>query len=173
MWIYIVLAVPVFLLTIAIIGRFLPETYRARARLETSLTAEELWERLRDQDHYPMSGKMCKRTELLPEEDGHKVWLEHMGSSTLRMRDLETQEPASLLRRVEDTVVPFEARARFTIEDRGNVRVLTCDNESHVRSGSWHVPFFRFAICVFSGVRRGVKDYLTRLVEGEGKFEWA
>ena len=173
MWLWILLGSPIALIAIAaLIGIMLPENYAATARITTSLTPAEVWLRLNDPETYPMSGKMLKGLELLPNEDGRAVWIEDLGLSKLRIRNLESREPEHLVRLLEDTVVPFRSRCEFTIESSGTGSVVTCVNQCTVSSGTWHVPFFRITMCLCGGAKSGPKDYLTRLSGGDGSLEW-
>ena len=137
-------------------------------------SAAELWKRLHDPDTYPMSGRMCKSVEALPDEDGRAVWIEDIGMSRMRIHDEQTEEPNHLLRSLEDSVVPFSARTEFTIRDEptGDGCVVTCRNTATVKSGTWHVPFFRVSMRFCGGARSGCKDYLTRMSGGSGSIEW-
>ena len=173
MWIWILIASPFALILLAAaVGFFLPEVYTATGRLQTSLPARELWRRLHDPETYPMTGKMCRSVELLPARDGLATWIEDMGRSKLRIHNRESEEPVQLVRILEDTVVPFEGRAEFTLEDTESGCVITCRNTSTIRSGTWHVPFFRVTIALFGGTKAGCKDYLTRLAGVSGEVEW-
>ena len=173
MWLWILLASPVVLvLLLNIVGRFMPESYSAEGRMAMSISATELWARLHDPETYPMSGRMCKKLELLPAENGRAVWIEHMSGTTLRIRNDASTEPTRLVRILEDTVVPYTGHAEFEIESAGDGCVVTCRNTSTIRSGTWHVPFFRVMIGVFGGAKSGCKDYLTRLSGGTGTIEW-
>ena len=173
MWIWILALSPVALvLLLAVIGTFLPDTFTARGRIASPLSRAAVWQRLHDPERYPMTGRMCRGVELLPSENGLAVWIEDMGRSKLRIRNQESVEPNRIVRLLEDTVVPFENHAVFTIEESGKGCVITCDNRAKVRSGTWHVPFFRVTMWLFGGARSGCKDYLTRLAGGSGVVEW-
>ncbi|MCB9868875.1 MAG: hypothetical protein H6837_03405 [Planctomycetes bacterium] len=174
MVLWILLATPVVLILLAaVVGTFLPETYAAKGRITCTLAPGEVWARLHDPKRFPMSGRMCRGVEVLPTENGRAVWTEDIGSSQLRIHHSEADQPKRLLRLVEDTKVPFTARAEFTIEPRDTGSVLTCTNTATVRSGTWHVPFFRVMIGLFGGAKSGCKDYLTRLAGETGRdFAW-
>ena len=58
------------------------------------------------------------------------------------------------------------------IEAVGDGCIVTCSNTSTVRTGTWHVPYFRVMVCLFGGTKSGCKDYLERLSGGSGAMEW-
>lgn len=162
------------ILCFAVVGTFLPERYQAKGRMQMPISADELWRRMHDPEAFPMSGKMCKSVELLPDENGRAVWVEDMGHTQLRICDGDATEPTHLCRTLTDSVVPFTAETEFVIEPGAGTEscTVTCTNVSVIRSGTWHVPFFRVMIGLFGGAKSGCKDYLTRVSGGAGRIKW-
>jgi len=67
-WLYIILGivfgVPLLLIvTVMIVGRFLPERYEAKLIVELDRKPQEVWDALQDIDKNAITGKMRKRLE--------------------------------------------------------------------------------------------------------------
>ena len=163
MWLWILL-VPVVLIVVAwIAGHLLPERYAARETIELALSPEQAWARLHDPTRFPMSTGQCRGVELLPSEEGRMVWIEKIGGSSLRIREVVADEPTRIVREMQDTVVPFRSRNEFWIEPHGSGVRITCENEINVSSGTWHVPFFRVMLSLFGGARASIRSYVGSL----------
>lgn len=165
MWIWIV-ATPVALVLVAYVaGFFLPAVYTATKTVTFEMSREELLRRMQDPERHPMCAAMCKRVEVLPRENGLGVWIEHMGSSSLRIRDVELDVAAGrVVRELTDTVVPFTARVELQVEEVGpDKSQVTFDNHVEIALGTWHVPLFRVTMTLFGGARSGIDGYSKSL----------
>ncbi len=164
-WLWLLL-IPVALVLLAyLVGFFLPERYVAKKSYDIPLPPTDVWQRLHDPERYPMTGYMCKGLELLPSEDGLAVWTESMGRSSLRIQNVEVDEPKRFVRRLTDTVVPFESRCEFWIEPTDSGSRVTCENQATVKTGTWHVPLFRVTMALFGGAKGGIKMYLGNVAK--------
>lgn len=153
------------LLAPAVIGRFLAEDYHGRVERVVPASPAEVWRALRDPGRVPVAGKQCKATRPLPAEgDGALgAWVEDLGSSEVTVRTVEVREPERYALELTDSVVPMTARVEVTLAPEGSGTRVAALMHIRVRSGSWHVPYFRFILTLAGGARRSIGGYLDAL----------
>ncbi|MCA9256770.1 MAG: SRPBCC family protein [Phycisphaerales bacterium] len=165
MWMYWaiggVAVIVVLFVIVIVVGRSLPKAFSAATSIQLNQSPEAIWTAINDYQKFPVSARMRKRTEPLPDAEGLPCWREHIGSSRIRVTTLESRAPSRLVRRMEDEVVPMTMRTEYTIESTGSGARLRCAAEGSVEDGTWHAPVFRFMIRVFNGVKSGQKQYLA------------
>jgi len=166
-WMYwaigVVAVIVVLFVIVIVVGRSLPKAFSATTSIELNQSPEAIWTAINDYQKFPVSARMRKRTESLPNVDGVPCWREHIGSSRIRVTTLESRAPDRLVRRMEDEVVPMSMRTVYTIEATPSGARLQCAAEGSVEDGTWHAPVFRFMIKAFNGVKSGQKQYLASL----------
>lgn len=173
-WILILLgSVLALIVLVFVAGSLLPERYGARGYLDVSASAEQLWPKLLDYRAHPVSAKMAKAIEPLPDENGLPVWLESLGSSKIRVNTVESKSASRLVLDLADTVVPMTARAVIELENRGGGCRIRMSNDAVIKNGTWHVPVFRVLMTLFGGMRGGIKAYLRQIAgEARARVEW-
>ncbi len=62
-----------------ITGLLLPERYLGQLKVVFPKPPDDVWAALADFEKHPMTGKMMKSIEKLPDENGLKTWIEDMG----------------------------------------------------------------------------------------------
>ena len=164
MWIWILGGIAGLVILAFVVGSFLPENYRARGYLDVAMSPEELWTKLQDFEHHPVSATMCKATERLPNENGMPVWIEDMGSTKFRVQTTSMEKPKRLVRELSDQVVPMTATVVIEIEPRDGGCRVHMSNHVVIKSGTWHVPVFRLMMSVAGGVKGGIRGYLAQVV---------
>ncbi len=163
-WVYLILGVIAAMVLVPfVVGSLLPRDFEVFARRRIDADAERIWAELNDYRNNPASGRMCRGVEPLPDSNGLPAWREDLGSTKTRNTIVVSDPPQRLVRRMEDEVVPLRVECEYRISpaDRG------CDVTSMARGtidrGTWHVPFFRFIIHVFGGIRKGQEQYLNAI----------
>ncbi|MCI0380306.1 MAG: hypothetical protein L0215_22205 [Gemmataceae bacterium] len=167
-WILIVLACAVGILVLAtglilVVGRFLPERYEAQLVVEVDRNPEEVWNALMNVAQNPMTGRMLKRLEPLPDVNGLSSWLEDIGSTKLVATTEQADKPRLLRRRLADQVVPMTADWEMRLEELAAGCRLTAASVTTVRKGTWHVPFFRFMLTVTGNGKSQLRGFCKRL----------
>ncbi|MBK8268823.1 MAG: SRPBCC family protein [Planctomycetes bacterium] len=149
--------------SIMLIGSFLPEKFGATVSTIIDRPAEAVWSALTDYVKYPMSARMCRGVEPLPNENGLPAWRENLGSSRVRVQTLESVTPSRLVREMKDEVVPMQVHCEYTVKPAAQGCEVTSSMHGTIRKGTWHVPIFKFMIHVFGGAKSGQKQFLNSL----------
>ena len=78
-------------------------------------------------------------------------------------------EPRSLVRTVEDLVVPMRATWTYTLTPEDEGTRLKVESATRIDLGTWHSPIFRVLITLTRGIEKGVKHYAARLKQSLDK----
>ena len=158
-----------------VIGIFMPERYTGRSQVVYDKTAEQVWGALLNYDRHPMTGRMMKSVQALPEENGFPVWIEDMGrGDPITVRTVAAEPPGHMVREMTSKTVPMTSRWEYNLEPTGRGCRLTVDGETYIRSGTWHVPIFRVMMVLGGGVKKGLDiqmDMVADTLGVEGKRE--
>ena len=147
----------------------MPERYQGRSQVIYAKSAEEVWDALLDYDSHPMTGKMKKSAQSQPSENDLPVWIEYMGHGELiTIKTLEADRARRLVREMTSQSMPMTSRWEYTFESAGAGCRLTIDGTTHIRSGTWHVPFFRVMMVLSGGVKKGLDIQLDMVAESLG-----
>ncbi len=146
-----------------VVGRFLPEDYHGRVSVLLAAPPDAVWRALCDHRAAPVSGKMWKGTEDIASENGLPAWIEDIGQSKVTVRTLEWSEGSRIVRALADSVVPMTARTELTLVPEGGGTRLTGTNHIALKSGTWHVPIFRFLLTVTGGANRSLREYFAAI----------
>lgn len=152
-----------------VVGLFLPESYDARIQFTLSRPPEDVWAAISNPEKHPMTGQMMKQVTRRPDENGLPVWVEDMGSSQITVKVVEATPPTHQKRQVKDSVVPMTAEWTFHIEKTEGGSRITATNHTVIRSGTWHVPLFRFIMTLTKGAEMGLKDYWSGVAREFGE----
>ena len=157
MALWIALGVLVLLVGVpTIVGFMLPETFTGRAHSEFDKSCDEVWDALLDYAAAPMTGKMMKSVEALPDEGGLPAWVEDMGHGELiTVKTTEAERAQRMVREMESAAVPMSSRWEYTLEPIDGGCRLTLDGETAIPLGDWKSPIFRFMMKVGGGVKKG------------------
>ncbi len=150
---------------ISIIGRFLSGDFAAHTSVELPHPPQDVWNAIADFRRHPMGGGMTRGVEIEETESDAPgpMWVEDIGSSNTRIKTERSEEPSTLIRTLEDLVVPMTARWKYSLQATEVGTQLTIESATKVNLGTWHAPIFRVLIKLTNGVQRGVDHYVARL----------
>lgn len=146
------------------IGKFLPDRFTGSAELELPRPPAEVWARLRDPHHYPISVTMCKGVEdTKSERSGTTGWREDIGSSKLLCQYGQADEPKKLVIVARDTVLPMTITwtVELTPTPAGGTKVHIA-SIGRISDGPWQSPLFR-CIMHLGGASAGPQAYIKSL----------
>ncbi|MCA8959880.1 MAG: SRPBCC family protein [Planctomycetes bacterium] len=168
-WLWVLLGFVVLLLVPFVVGLFLPEGYEGHASARLERSPEEIWEAIHDPERHPMSGRMCKGIHRDDGRDASSLpeWTEDLGSTKLTVTTREANRPRRCVREMRDAVVPMSAKCVIEIQPDGRGSRVTYSNATTIRSGTWHVPIFRFIMTISHGVQRNCENWLKGLEKEE------
>ena len=159
LWIVIGI-VGVLVLVPFIIGSLLPERYEGQTEAFLAKSPEEVWAALLDYESHPMTGKMMKSVEALPETEwivDLPAWVEDMGhGERVTVKTVEADRPVRLVRQMVSASMPMTSRWEYALEEADGGCKLSMHGETYVRRGTWMVPIFRFMMVVGGGVKKGL-----------------
>jgi hypothetical protein len=162
----IVVGVPAALLAFAYaVGSVLPREHVAARRLRISPDAEPVWQRITDHPREPDWRRKLDAVERQPDRDGHPVWREVHGSSSMTFETVELTPPVRIVRRIADRGLPFGGA--WTIEvapaTGGGTSVTVTEH------GEVYNPVFRFVSRYVLGHTRTIDAYLEDLAASFGE----
>ena len=147
--------IALLIVAVVVIGLLMPERYAGRSQVVYAKSAEDVWGALLDYDRHPMTGKMKKRVQARPAENGLPVWIEEMGhGEPITVKTVEAERPRHMVREMTSKPVPMTSRWEYTLEPTGEGCKLTIDGETYIRSGTWHVPLLRVMMVLGGGVKK-------------------
>ena len=149
---------------VVLIGFALPERYTGKAKRTLEAPPSEVWSALADYEHHPMTGKMARRFEALPERDGLAAWKEDMGrGEVITVTTTESREPEYQVREMSASAVPMSSRWEYRLQPAEGGCQVNIDAVTNIRRGTWHVPIFRVMMIVGGGVQKGLEIQLDML----------
>ncbi len=152
--------VGVLILVPVVIGLLMPERFEGQTEAFLAKSPEEVWVALQNYESHPMTGKMMKSAEALPETewvDGLPAWVEDMGhGERITVKTVEADRPVRLVREMASASMPMTSRWVYTLEEADGGCHLTLHGETMIRRGTWMVPIFRFMMVVGGGVKKGL-----------------
>ena len=164
LWLWMVLGILALLvLTPFVAGRFMPRDFHESAETIVPRPIDDVWAAVQDVTRHPISARMTRGTERLPDIDGRPAWREDIGSSKVSYQVLDLTPPSRRVIEGRDAVVPMTMRSTCELTPvEGGTRVRV-DTTVHLDDGTWHVPVFRFLLTVTGGVKSGLRQYLQSL----------
>ena len=158
-----------------ITGLLLPERFVGQVKVVFHKSPEDVWQALADFEKHPMTGKMMKGVEKLPDENGLAVWVEDMGrGEKIKVNTVECEQTTRLVREMSSAAVPMSSRWEYDLEPFDAGCRVTLSGETYIRRGNWIVPIFRFMMVVGGGVRKGLRiqmDMVATSLGVEAQYE--
>jgi hypothetical protein len=163
-WLWISLGIVLLLvLTPFVAGRFMARDFAAAGETVVPRPIDEVWGAMQDSTRFPISARMTRSSERLPDVDGQVAWREDIGSSKINYRVLESSAPTRRVIEGRDAIVPMTMHSTYELTAvEGGTRVRA-ETQVHLDDGTWHVPVFRFLMTVTGGVQSGLNQYLESL----------
>lgn len=163
-WLLVTLGLALLLVTTPFaVGKFLPARFSGSAELELPRPPAEVWARLTDPHHYPLSVSMCKSVEdFKSERSSAKGWREDIGSSTLICQYAKVEEAKQLVIVAQDSVIPMKVTWTIELTPTANGTKVHLNSVGHISEGPWQVPLFR-CIMHLGGASAGPQAYLKSL----------
>lgn len=128
------------------LGLFLPTTYQANSSRTFAASREEVWQVINDYQKNPVSADMAVEITPLVSDDGGAAWVEDIGASSLSVRTLSSERHKSILREVQDSVVPVHSTINIRLANRDGMTTVHISNKTKILNGTWHVPLFRLSL---------------------------
>lgn len=167
-WTWILLGLIVALIAIPnAVGMFLGPDFDATVEMEIPRSPTEVWAALNDIENNPCSS-MRKGTEMLSAPGEAPVFLEDIGSTTLRIETTEWVEPTRIVREVSDQATPMTATWAVDVEASGSGSRVRVHATTRLPNGTWHMPMFRFMLTVSGGQEKQVRGYLEGIARSLG-----
>lgn len=164
LWLWIPLGIVLLLiLTPFVAGRFMARDFSAAGETVVPRPIDEVWNAMQDPARFPISARMTRASERLPDADGRPAWREDIGSSKIDYRLVESAPPARRVIEGRDAVVPMSMRSTYELTAVDGGTRVKAQTSVHLDDGTWHVPVFRFLLTVTGGVQSGLNQYLQSL----------
>ena len=142
----------------AVIGAFLPKSHTASRSTVIAQPPEVLWQALTDYSAFPQWRGDVKSVEMLPNRDGHPLWLEDGKNGKLTLETIEASPPSRLVVKIADPDLPFGGTWTYELKSNGTgCRVTITEN------GEVYNPIFRFMGRVFFSPAATIETYLKSL----------
>lgn len=155
-------SVAILLVTLLIVGHFLPELYLSEVQHSSAQSPESIWPFLLDPKAVCYGGKQARSVTVLSEEGEPLRWREDLGPSKFNVGVVEDSRHERLVVEGSDSVVPMTMRREFHLQPSASGTIITIKQRIVIKKGTWHVPIFRIAMSL-GAAKAGVKDYLRRL----------
>lgn len=158
-WLLIAVAIIVGVIVLmAVIGAFLPKSHTASRSTVIAQSPEVLWQALTDYPAFPQWRGDIKSVEMLPNRDGHPLWLEDGKNGKITLETIEASPPSRLVVKIADPDLPFGGTWTYELKSNGTgCRVTITEN------GEVYNPIFRFMGRVFFSPAATIETYLKSL----------
>lgn len=151
-----------------LIGSLLPEYFESEVKLTINRPPEEVWAATQNFERHPIGGRMTKRVERQPDENGLPVWVEDLGETKLHVTTLAADPPKHWKFTVEDRVVKMKFESENHIEPTAGGSRIHGVARMSVPLKSWQAPLFRIILRISSSA--GARDYWTNLAHDLGEI---
>ncbi len=167
LWLWILLSILATLIILPLLlGQFLPNRYEGKMEAIFGCSPEQFWAGLHDPHTFPVTGRQMKKVVELSDVKGLPVWTEDMGPSAVTITTVKSTPCSHLIREMKDSVVPMTARSEIHLESHESGCKVIGSTVIELKSGTWHVPYFRTMLFLFNGAKMGLKNYLNRIGRG-------
>lgn len=155
MW--VLLAIASFVALVVVIGLLMPVRYEGRTTASFPHGAQVVWDALQDVEAHPMTGRMMKSVERLPDVDGRPAWNEDMGrGEIISVTTPVCEPPRRLVRAMASACVNMTSRWEYALDDAGDGCRVTLSGVTDIERGTWHTPLFRVMMVLGGGVKKGL-----------------
>lgn len=138
-------------------GSFLPATHTASISVVVNAPRERTWDLINSAEQFPDWLKDITKVEMLPSQDGNRVFRQHMGRNSFVLVETISQAPSRVKRTITDDNGPFSGSWDHVLEDAGQGQTkLTVTEEGTIKS-----PIPRAVMKLFFGY----DYYLKRMAE--------
>jgi uncharacterized protein YndB with AHSA1/START domain len=162
---YILLALGGLVGLVAVIGLTLPKGHRASKTTTYQAPPDVVFAALSDVARYGDWRSDVKRIEMLPDDNGRRMFREHGSNGVITFRVEESTAPSRLLVRIADPSLPFGGT--WTHELRatpsGGTELTTTED------GEVYNPIFRFMSKFFFSPTATINAYQTALGKKLGR----
>jgi len=136
---YIIISIVGLLILLAgvvgIYGSMLPATHTASVSVVVNAPRERVWEIVNAAEQFPEWLEDITKVEILPEQDGKRVFRQHMGRNSFVLRETISEAPSRVVRTIVDDNGPFTGTWDHVFEDVGNGQTkLTVTEEGTIKS---------------------------------------
>jgi uncharacterized protein YndB with AHSA1/START domain len=156
---YVVLGLGGLVAVVALIGAALPKGHRASKTTSFAATSEEVFAVISDVARYAEWRPDVKRVELLPDENGRRMFKEHGGNGAVTYRIEQSQPPSRLLIRIADPSLPFGGTWTHELKatSAGGTELTT------IEDGEVYNPIFRFMSRFFFSPTKTIETFHSNL----------
>ena len=164
-WVLIILGVIAAIAAIVVvIGLLLPEKHVASRKAVIRQSPETIWSALTTIREFPSWRSDLTSVELLPERDGHPLWIEHGSNGDITMERMEAVPMQRLVGRIADSSLAFGGRWIYELRPVEGGTEIAITEEGEVYN-----PFFRFMSRFIFGHASSLEDYLEDLGKKYGE----
>jgi uncharacterized protein YndB with AHSA1/START domain len=164
--IYIVAAVALLALIVAVIGALLPRAHTASRTARVALPPDALYALLSDVSGYPTWRAGMKRLERRPDENGMPAWVEDANGMQIPMRFERMEPPSLLVARIDSTELAFGGTWTYRIVPAPGGSDLTITEDGEVYN-----VIFRFMARFVFGYHATMDSFLGGLQARTGRRE--
>lgn len=155
-----------------IIGSLMPTRYVGETKVFLPKSPSEVWSELQDYKSHPMTGKMMKTAEALPESEwvsGLPAWMEDMGhGERITVTTVGADPPLQMVREMVSASMPMTSRWDYSLTEVDGGCELTMHGETNIRRGSLMVPIFRVMMVLGGGVKKGLDIQINMVAKTLG-----
>lgn len=139
MILYILMAfVGLIVLLLGVLGAYgsaLPATHVASVSVTVNAPRQVVWEVINDTGGWSSWLKDITKVEMLPEQDGRRVFRQHMGRNSFVLVETISEPPSRVKRTIIDDHGPFSGSWDHVLTDAGNGQTtLTVTEEGTITS---------------------------------------
>ena len=130
--IYVVVAVALLVIVVAVVGAMLPKQHSASRTARVALPPEALYALLADVSQYPSWRAGLKSLERRPDKNGMPAWIEEAEGMKIPMRFERMEPPALLVARIDSTDLAFGGTWTYRIAPAPGGADLTITEDGEV-----------------------------------------
>jgi len=156
---YILLALGGLVALVAIIGFTLPKGHRASKTVVYNAPRDVVFAALSDVGRYADWRSDVKKIEMLPDDNGRRMFREHGGNGVITFRIEESTVPSRMLIRIADRSLPFGGTWTHELKATasGGTELTTTED------GEVYNPIFRFMSRYFFSPTATIEAYQAAL----------
>jgi uncharacterized protein YndB with AHSA1/START domain len=164
-WItYIVAALALVALVVAVVGAMLPKQHTASRTARIAMPPEALYALLADVSHYQTWRAGLKGLQRLPDKNGMPAWVEDANGMKIPMRFERMEPPSLLVARIDSTELAFGGTWTYRIAPAAGGSDLTITEDGEVYNVIFRV-MSRFVFghhATMDAFIRGLQAHVTK-----------